>query len=433
MATIARGTKSSAGGGTAFVASTDALASEINTDFDTVYTLVNGSLDNDNIAASADIALTKLADISGTAAAHDDTTTPGDSSSHTLPTTLSGELQQLRYVAERQALGLAADRVDGSGTGSTFWGDLPARGPNLVKNPSFADGSAGSSTPPDGWTDLGTGTPTFSSVALAAATLTEGKGRELRIQAGSAAVAGVTQTLSGLKASTQYLVVARARSTTSAVHLKTTGADAASSFRNIDDSSTSTSYVTLKGVIKTDSTPTNIVLQLTTNGANGDDVKFAFCGVYECAADHVQICGTPTAEDSAVTSYNVPAASFTAISDISETVVCPGDGFEIHVEATFHFENTSGTSREVGLNVVENGSAVADHYREFTIVNGDFHTETVIYKKISPTPGTAYAYTFTTRASGGSSGDIQSPGSAAVTGAGTKTNRVYVRAVRVSQ
>lgn len=431
MTVPVRGTKSSAGGGTAFVSGTDVLAAEVNTDFDNAYSAL-AALDNDNISASADIALTKLADISATSATHDDTTTPGDSSSHTLPTTLSGEVQQLRYTIERLALGLAADRVDGSGTGTTFWGDLPARGPNLIKNPSFAGGSASGTTPPTSWTDLGTGTPTFSQVALTGATLTEGKGRELRIQAGAAAVAGVTQTLSGLKASTRYLVVARARRTTSAVHLVTTGADAASSFRNIDDSSSSTTYVTLKGVIQTDSTPTNIVVQLKTNGASGDDVSFAFCGVYECAADIVEIGGTANTTIEATTSYNVPVASFTAITGVSAAVYCPADGMEIHVQATLHFENASGTDRQLGINIAENGSAVSDYYQEITIPQGDLATVHFNYVRNNPTPGTQYTYTFTTRASGGSAGDIVSPGTTTVTGAGTKTNRARVRAVRVS-
>lgn len=440
MPTISRGIKSSAGGGTAFADATVIQAAEFNTDFDTVYNLLNGLLDGDNIvditdgmlSASADITATKIGDISATSAAHDDTTTPGDSSSHTLPTTLSGELQQLRYVVERQALGIAPDRVDGSGTGAAGWYDLPARGPNLLKSPNFNTGTFATTTPPANWTDLGTGTPTFSASTLTGATLTEGKGVELRIQAGSAAVAGVTQTLSGLKASTRYLVVARARSTTGAVHLKTTGADATSSFRNIDDSSSSTTYVTLKGVIQTDSTPTNVVVQLTTNGGNGDDVKFSFAGVYECAADHVLRGSTTTESNVLTSSYDVLAASFDNPST-NVRVRCPGDGFEIEVQAQIPLENTSGTDRHVGIFLNENGAEATGGYVEVLVRQNTHALATIYWKNLSPTPGTAYTYQLSCRASGGSAGDVKIPGTSVVTGGGTKALRLYARAVRVSE
>jgi hypothetical protein len=58
MAQITRGTKSGTGT-TAFGASTSAKASEVNTDFDTVYAAVN-NLDNTNIATGADIDASKV-------------------------------------------------------------------------------------------------------------------------------------------------------------------------------------------------------------------------------------------------------------------------------------------------------------------------------------------------------------------------------------
>jgi len=44
-----------------FVDGTTASAAEVNTDFDTLYTLVNGNLDNDNVKASAGIVASKIA------------------------------------------------------------------------------------------------------------------------------------------------------------------------------------------------------------------------------------------------------------------------------------------------------------------------------------------------------------------------------------
>lgn len=59
MATISRGTKSGTGT-TNFGASTTAKSSEVNTDLNTIVSAINGGLDNDNIAAGAGIASSKL-------------------------------------------------------------------------------------------------------------------------------------------------------------------------------------------------------------------------------------------------------------------------------------------------------------------------------------------------------------------------------------
>lgn len=407
MALISRGTKATAGGGTAFVTGTTASATEVNTDFDTIYNDYNGNvtdanivstgLTNTAISSSAGIAETKIDDISATDADHDDTTTPGDSSSHTKPTTLSGELQQLRYVAERLALGIAPDRVGAAGTGAAGWYDLPARGPNLVINPTLARATSASGAPRS-WTSLGTGTPTFSYVALSGATLTEGPaaGKEHRIQAGSAATAGITQTIGGLKASTRYLVVARARSTTGAVHLKTVGADATSEFRNIDDSSSSTSYVTLKGVIQTDSTPTALEIQLTTNGGNGDDVKFAFCGVYECDADFVTEHGTstPWVNDESTSNVSVDAATIALGPTL--TLVAPNFGgswqAEVHANIPIVRDSANGTTQIRLMTTVGGGGSTAVRVAEVTWSAANQAQNVSFMYTTSVAPGTILTY-----------------------------------------
>lgn len=438
MAVIIRGTKTSAGGGTAFTTGSVIQADEVNTDFDTAYSEINGNLDNDNLDAAADVALTKLADISATAATHDDTTTPGDSSSHTLPTTLSGEIQQLRYTIERLALGIGADRVDGTGTGTTFWGDLPARGPNHIKNPAFAAGdAAATTTPPYGWVDIGTGTPTFTSVNLAGAHLSEGGGREVRIQAGSAAVAGIKQILSDLKASTRYLVVARARATTNAAHLTVTGADATSSFRNIDDTSSSSSYVTLKGVIQTDSTPTDVVIKLTTNGGNGDDVRFAFCGVYECGADHVELGDLPPVVDTSSVDVAISNVGFTDLGVSAESRV-PGPGYYSIVTAQIPLvRNTNDCV--VGIQILEafdGGAATEVGYTEVSLVgaaNKQHVTMVTAAGSSGQATGTTVTYTLAARSSAADGATI--PGAATVTGGGSFTPKrihLVVQVVRGS-
>ena len=431
MSTITRGNKASAGGGTSFVANTPALASEVEADFATIYGDYNGSIDNDNVSATADIALTKLGDASLSSTEHADTQSPGDSSSHTLPTDAEDEVQQIRYALERLALGVDAQRVDGSGTGTTFWGDRPLRGPNLIKNPNFSS-RATSSSVPTGWADLGTGTPTFSYVAHTGADLTEGSGVAVQIVAGSAAVAGITQTLTGLKASTRYLVVARAEITTNDAHLVTTGADSSSSFRNIDASTDSTSYATLSGVIQTDSTPTAIVVQLKTDGASGDTVRFSFCGVWECSENNHPIGQASTLQETSTSSVTFDNTTYTEVFT-GVAVTCPGPGYEIHVDASIAVENTSTTTdHTVALRVTNGGSSLKEleRYLVNSTSGGTTYDTLLHYKLLSPAAGTTYDFNVDGRST--SATFVVTPGTSNVTGTGTRTNYLEVRLVRVS-
>lgn len=69
MGTIVRSTKSGTGT-TSFGPSTTAKSSEVNTDFNTIYSEFNGNIDNDNIKSSAAIVDTKLAQIATASKVH---------------------------------------------------------------------------------------------------------------------------------------------------------------------------------------------------------------------------------------------------------------------------------------------------------------------------------------------------------------------------
>ena len=153
MGTITRGTK--AAGGTDFVDNTDALASEVNTDFNTVYAEFNGNIADVNVDASAGIDPTKIDDFSASASEAATATDPGISDSESLATDLSDELERIRYAIERLSLGVDAVRNNAGGATTTYWGDLPARGPNLIFNGQFHLFSSGTSSAPDGWTANG--------------------------------------------------------------------------------------------------------------------------------------------------------------------------------------------------------------------------------------------------------------------------------------
>jgi hypothetical protein len=407
MAIPVRVTKGSAGGGTEFVTATDILAAEVNGDFNALFTEMS-NIEDDNVAAAANIVTTKIGDSSATDAAHATTTTPGDSSAQTKPTTLEGEIQQIRHVIERLTLGLDAEREAGSGTVSTFWGDLPARGANLIHNPHFVVQSGGAGTAPDQWTQEGT--PTTS--AITAKTAAEGDAAVLQIVS-DAANEGVSQTLDGLKASTKYLVLAVVKDDgSSTCTLKTENGNAAGSFRDIGvTSSGGGSVEILKGVVETDSTPTSLKVSVESD-TSGDDFEIHFVGLYECNADIIADKGPMIvhATDSTQTPNLYPSAStFAAVPGLDLTIYVPGPGYAIDVQAIVMGEaNTGADGLVVQLLEDVNGGGDVAVTTVAAPSNGTTATPICVpirYVKTNPTPGVSYAYSLQGSAVGTATAD----------------------------
>jgi hypothetical protein len=257
--TISRGTKT-ATGTTAFGANSVLKSSELNTDFDTVYNLVNGNIEDVNVKSAADIALTKLGDTSVSATAHDADLTPGDYASRSLPTTLVGELQQLRYKLSQSAGVQPCTRTNGTGSQDVGWVELPAQGENLVTNAHFTVDSDADGIP-QGWTAVGDGTGSVSAAATA-----EGFGNVWAV-AGSDN-AGASFTFDKLRASSRYAIFVRASVASGAADITTSGADATSEWRDVDVNLSGSTFADYCAVIKTDTTPTNVVVSILGDGSS---------------------------------------------------------------------------------------------------------------------------------------------------------------------
>ena len=121
---------------------------------------------------------------------------------------------------------------------------------------------------PDGWALQGTPTPVVTGVNTTA----EGLGKHFKFTT-DAAAEGIKQTVTGLKADTRYLLQVNARVTAGdQLDIATTGAETTiNEWENVSDSITSTSLTTKSYVLRTDSTPTDIVVLLT---ADSTDVCF---------------------------------------------------------------------------------------------------------------------------------------------------------------
>ena len=396
--TIVRGTKSS--GGTAFQSGETIKASEVNTDFDTIYTAFNGNVESinikdgtitsDDLAANA-LTLPVVDDEQGTTAElfeHADgvassTDKYPDRNSGTpngLATTAAQELYQVRRALRRLAVGdscvLSDGDVPAAGSGGTqakacAWFDRVRIGHNLIRNGDFeaGDGSFTTTEAPPAWTKVGSPT----AIAYSATPVSEGDGNLVSFDGANASEEGFSQTLAGLKASSRYLVLGRTRNDTgTGCGIETTGANASSDFPNLDlaDDSGST-FGTLSGIVETDSTPTDIVVRLVTDGtAATDDCAYDHIAVYELNVDPIPQASRAVVWETSSLNDSVATVTITNTNDaltrirndddtadLEATVAVPSPNCTIEVMGRASFDASS--NRDVLLVLEENGSTVS--------------------------------------------------------------------------
>lgn len=307
MGTITRGTK--AAGGTDFVDNTDALASEVNTDLNTMYSEFNGSIEDINVSGSANIDPSKIGDYASTDAEFAIATAPGDSGSVSLPTDLEEELARLRYAIERIGLGIDAERVNAGGSTTAYWGDEPITPTgNILFNGDFGsvDQQNSATSVPPGWTT--TGAPTYSITRSLAF------GPQVQIT-GTAGTDGMTQTFAP-RQSTKYLVVTRfASHTAGTARVASSNADATSEFRDFSEDDASGLFVTKSFVIQSDATPTNIIFTISGN------IIVDYFFVYELSTLKRNV-GTGIVEATSTATTTIPA-SWTTLMTVDVVVGTP--------------------------------------------------------------------------------------------------------------
>jgi hypothetical protein len=405
---IVRGNKSS--GGTAFQSGEIIKASEVNTDFDTVYTKINGNIDTGNLAdgavtsaklASGALDLANVADEQNTTAElfeHADGVADAGLSKYPdrnagtpngLATTAAQEIYQIRKTLRRIALGDSVVTGDGdagaSGTQAKAgaWFDPPFRGPNLLFNGDFELKETAATACPDGWTDiLGGGAPTYSQQNQAVA---DGDGKYLRIAADTAAEQGCSQTLTSLKASRNYLVVARVKDFAGTCKIETTGDDDTTDFPAIDRS---------------------VVLKLVTNDGATDSCEYDHVGVYELNADPIPAARRVVAyESSTEAACDVSSAAYTIVSadngdacdtELSVSVTIPSPGCVVEVDGMFSGLKSSGSGLcEAILQIHEDAGAVGVAHAISTM--DEAGGGTVSWVNTAPTVGATHAYTIGVR------------------------------------
>lgn len=406
--TITRSTKPN--GTTAWVDgfANDLTAASLNADFDNIINVVNGNLDNTNIAAGAAIAWSKLAtagqvvDASVAAAANIQTSKIDDFSDNSteflttfdaglaaLPTSLTQEIEALRFQV---AMLNGSSNITGA-TNSLRWHQVPARTQNMLRNGDFEDSADGAITAaPSGWTFLDAG----AAYSTDDTDQTEGLGHALLIDSDNDGVTndGVTQTLAGLKRNTSYFIIGRAKAANSGICIvTTTGATT-----NAAWSSNATSYASFAEFFTTDSaattTPVVINLAVTDDGAGDDRCSYDHVTVYESnGTNHqlpryvpVYVTGTSTAgvEDAYATTLLIA------------TVTVPGPNYVIKVMGTVCAGGGTVSSNQLNAEILENTVMVREGSSQFSTASVDLSGSeislVVPFFRKPAVAGTTYTY-----------------------------------------
>ena len=401
--------------GTTDYATNDSVtAANLNGDLNAIVNQFNGNVENVNIAAAAAIAWTKLdtagqvvnASVSAIALIDpekiDDQADnefifqgiddPGETGASVLPVSLQDEIQILRFVARAGLLGKTAMRTSGF---NAAWYDGAARGGNLLFNGSFLVWNSSTPTVGDGWVASGGAATTVALTALGAGDETEGAGSCLRIVDGTGG-RGIEQSLSGLKASTKYLVSCRVRPAPGLdrCQLSTTGA-VAGSFANlaINSASGSGSWETLSGPIRTDAAGTPIVVRLRGVAA-ASDWK---CTHFRLQPAEVDPIGIPASIVDFDTSADDGNAGPLTISSLDVAVKIPSSGCVLVVLGKVSARSNGGTGN-ASVSLRQNDGVVAEFTADradtgFTGANGFTRAHMVVFTVIAqPVPGRTYTF-----------------------------------------
>jgi hypothetical protein len=273
----------------------------------------------------------------------------------------------------------------GETNATSTWIDGPPRAGNLIYNGGFdvlqtlatdADG--------DGWVRVQTPT------TLAAIALVEdegnGHGQAIQIIDTDVALAGIKQTLNGLKAGTKYQVIARVQDDLGKCRIVTTGADTNQLTVDSDDTG---NWQTISGTFETDGTPTDVVIQLLAV-AQSDNCTFNFVGVYEINTDPIPRAGHIISEDTSASGHTITGVA-AVIAGLSTEITVPGPGYIIRVDYMVNIAETAGVSWQGTLQVSEESSGVGQLAHIFVISSGDSSGSGYYYNP-EPTPGTTYTY-----------------------------------------
>ncbi len=406
-------------------------AAEHNSNFDTVYAAVNGGLDQDNLSGSTqipnaylvEIAPTKVGDHAASDAAFKTATTPGTTASLQKPTTLSGELERLRYRIWANSSLLNAYYMDSSGTPAAsswveprvFWGR------QFLPNNGFEVKTSGTATDaPDGWSLYGTPTDlTVTSHASSGDAFGTEK-RFLHITGDSAE--GIQYVVSGVKPSTKYLIGMAYVRTAGTVSMSTTGALGSGDYQNLSlSSATGTTASYLNGIVSSDSSGSDITVRFHCGDSS---TEYALYQVWMFELSDTNTFDIPhiptktavysTADD---TVTNTGAGAWSNRSDLTISQYVPALGYRLTYDVVLCFRGPAPSGSNLGYEyafriqqTIDGGAASTVEgpyaYRQNFASNSEFPggSITMSYVIDNPNPGSTYSFSTDVYTEGTSSG-----------------------------
>lgn len=421
----------------AFINGTPNDGTAVDAEFENFRTTINGNIDNANINPSAAIAATKVdpipparvLDHADTEAEYKTFTTPGDTGTPSLPSTLEGELERLRYRIGANKGYLNGSYYETSGTpgfATLSWTEPAIVGHNLLPNPGFEVQSGATNSAPDGWTLVGT--PSTVAIAVPAHPGTGLEKRSLNIVT-DAINEGIEVAIGGLKTNVKYLVgmsytIVDNGTTPGTIRLTTTGGLATGDYQNLvltDFVENINVVSTFQGLVRPTSTPGAITVRLDATQA-GANFNIHEVWMYEVAdGKPVDLPSIPTqtavystADD---TVNNTGGGAWSNRSALSLSQYIPFRGYRLRYEVTACFKSTTSggalINTEYGFRIQQNidggGATTVEGpvaWRTAYTGNNEFSggMVTMSYVVDNPNPGSTYAFTFDAYSEGSSNG-----------------------------
>lgn len=411
-------------------------STQVNANEDAIINTLN-ALDEDNFDAGTQLPNSILAEIQPDIVdAHADSateyltaTTPGYTGGllgggTAVPALLTDEIERLRYrhLANNHLVNTAF--IDSDATQKTIgWVEPQISGPQLFANNGFeVKTSATAGDAPDGWTVNGAAPSSIAITAPGLLVPSAGfKKKAIRVTFNATANGGIQQVISGLKASTKYLIgMTYARVSGSPVlKITTTYGLATGDYQNLAVTVTpsGTAIAHFQGVVQTTTGGADITVKFSNTNAAADVVDFYQVWAYEMAdSTNLGLPHIPMKTATSTTAVTYPTSGWTGtgatwrtetITALSLSQYVPCLGYRFVYEVTVPFKDIDAAAGRAGsrlygairlqIDAGATNTVSGPVYCETLGASGDIDTGGTLrlrYAIENPTPGSTYNFSF---------------------------------------
>jgi hypothetical protein len=413
MGQIVRGTK--AKGGKEFTTGA-ILASEVNTDFNSIYNEFNGEIDEDNIDPAANIPNSSLVviepdhvnDHADTDPIYLTTASPGTTAAPLKPTDMEGELERIRYrFAANNTQINAQYMTSGDILADLGWVEPGAVGRNMLPNPGFEAQTGVADSAPDGWALVGT--PGTVDILVPSATGAGLEKRSLNIIADDA-TEGISAVVGGLKLSTKYIVGIAYILNSGEMNLITAGGlNAGKDYQDIlfNDATAAGTLEEWQGVVSTNTSADDLTVTIQSTAA-ADDFELFYVWMYELSDTFpVEIPHIPQQYVTYTTNEAITdtggTGTWTELTDLTIDQYIPHAGYKCTYEVTISCVSgtgAGGSTPAYAFRIEEGQDGGADVPKRGPFPFGGVwgaseavaSTFTLKYVVENPTPGVIYDF-----------------------------------------